>query len=479
MALPATSVWEVRGGAGNDTNGGGFDSTGSGTDYSQQDSKNSGGNNQSVTDLVTNGTTTVTSATASFTSAINGNIVYIQGGTGSITAGWYRLTYVNSTTCTTDRSTGLSAGTGATMNIGGALATPSQAHTNAVAGNIIYFKASANYTFTSTLSLSKDSRSTTPLKLIGYTSTRTDNGRATFTTATNSTPILSITGTCVNVEVDNISFTTTASVKDDCFKCGTTGYMFAFFNCVVDGFTTGFDSNSNNAQPLIIGNCEVKNCTTSGISNGSSTYIYDSYIHGNAIGMQNPSAAGSGGNNEFLVVNCIVASNTSQGMNMTAGSVNGSFCHVDVSYCSFYSNTGDHIKITVGGNAAGLAVRNTIFYGGSAYAINFTVASQYTMMYLRYNAFGSNSSGNYNNCPTGTGDVALSSNPFTNAGSGDFSLNSTAGGGAACKAAGFPGAMIGGGTGYVDIGALQHQDAGGGSSTIIAQNITTFVGALP
>jgi len=53
------------------------------------------------------------------------------------------------------------------------------------------------------------------------------------------------------------------------------------------------------------------------------------------------------------------------------------------------------------------------------------------------NAYGSNTNGARNGIPVGTNDVTLTANPFNNAGSGDFSLNGTAGGGAACKGAGF------------------------------------------
>lgn len=46
---------------------------------------------------------------------------------------------------------------------------------------------------------------------------------------------------------------------------------------------------------------------------------------------------------------------------------------------------------------------------------------------------------------------------FTNAAGGDFSIGSTS----PAKAAGYPGAFLGGSTGYLDIGAVQRQEAGG------------------
>lgn len=110
MPIGAACVWEVRT-TGNDTNGGGY--AGGGTDWSQQDAAQ-----YSVTDGVTAGTTTITSATANFGTDVVGNVMYVQGGSGSITAGWYQIvSRTNSTTIVVDRSTGLTAGTGVTPSV--------------------------------------------------------------------------------------------------------------------------------------------------------------------------------------------------------------------------------------------------------------------------------------------------------------------------------------------------------------------------
>jgi hypothetical protein len=64
--------------------------------------------------------------------------------------------------------------------------------------------------------------------------------------------------------------------------------------------------------------------------------------------------------------------------------------------------------------------------------------------------------GNYALIGPGANDVALTAKPFTNSAGGDFSLNSTAGGGAACKGVGWPGIFPGGTTtGNIDVGAVQ------------------------
>jgi hypothetical protein len=117
MALSLDTQWNVR------TDGSGHEwrrvrLRSCGTDYSRQAAANSVGSNISTTDAVAAGTTTITSATAAFTSAITGNIIYLQGGSGSLTAGWYQATYVSATSITVDRS--VASGTGITLNIGGA-----------------------------------------------------------------------------------------------------------------------------------------------------------------------------------------------------------------------------------------------------------------------------------------------------------------------------------------------------------------------
>ena len=90
MALAAACVWEVRT-TGASTNGGGFKTGASGTDWSQQATAQ-----YAVADGVTNGTTTITSATANFGTDVVGNLIYVSGGTGSITADWYEITATTS-----------------------------------------------------------------------------------------------------------------------------------------------------------------------------------------------------------------------------------------------------------------------------------------------------------------------------------------------------------------------------------------------
>ncbi len=200
--VSVNTVWEVRT-VGSDTNGAGFVAGSTGTDMSQFDNKNatacsscqSSTSNLSKADAVANGTTSITSGTAAFTSAITGNIVEFSGGTGSITAVWKQATFVNATTITLDTS--IAASTGMTINIGGALATITKALAVSTTSNIIFVKATATYTITAGMALANNMTPTNtapPNQLIGYTTSRTDAGRATIQFSTNSN-ITGIDGT--------------------------------------------------------------------------------------------------------------------------------------------------------------------------------------------------------------------------------------------------------------------------------------------
>lgn len=195
-AIPANSVWEVRT-TGSDTNGGAFVVGATGTDMSQFDNKNaasctlcqSATVNISVADGVTAGTTTITSLTANFSAAIVGNVIYVAGGTGTITGAWYEVaTFTNSTTVLVDRSTGLTTGTGVTVNIGGALATINQLATTLTAVATFpvkcFAKTGVGYTTATAIvlpSAGTPNGSGMNSELIGYTTTRGDGGMAVLT----------------------------------------------------------------------------------------------------------------------------------------------------------------------------------------------------------------------------------------------------------------------------------------------------------
>jgi hypothetical protein len=128
-------------------------------------------------------------------------------------------------------------------------------------------------------------------------------------------------------------------------------------------------------------------------------------------------------------------------------------------------NTGAGVLSDETTTAPVVVITDCILYGNGTYGVNFAYAASGTDLAIvsnDYNAYGSNTSGPRNGLSAGAHDVSLSADPFTNKAAGDYSLNTTAGGGAACRAAGYPGAFQGAlTTGYLDIGAAQSQAAGG------------------
>jgi hypothetical protein len=440
MPIASTAVWEVRPTVGSDTNGGGFDPAiaGAGTDYSQQNSSNSSGNNISTTDGVGNGTTTWTSATGNFTSEITGNIIYLAG--SGITADWYEATYINGTSVTLDRSPG--SGTGATMNIGGALATVSQGFANAQnLGSVtlapVYVKATGTYLVTSSLEPADNNEG--PVAIIGYTTTRGDNGQFTWTTATNSVPLVNFSSGA-NVIFQNIAFTTTAGTVSDCITNDGSGgpiYGLACINCSMTGFRYGINGNYNlgpyEFTGLVIDSCLITGCTI-GVNNSGSTIVLASLIYGNSshgFYCTNPHSFG------VFCERSVFYDNGGSGIFIDGGSTQ----FAAVINCACVSNTSDGLTVT--GQAPGLPITmwNTILVSNGGFGFNVP-GQGYGAGSIRNNAYYNNTSGAVSRpALSDAADITLTGSPFTNPSGGDFTLNSAAGAGGSCKAAAFPSSL--------------------------------------
>lgn len=463
MALPATAVWEVRPTNGSDTNGGGFVSGGTGTDWSQQNTAQ-----YSVTDAVTNGTTTITSATAAFGTDVVDNILYIQGGTAGITAGWYRITSrTNSTTIVVDRSTGLTAGTGATLRIGGALKTLTQAWASAVAataGMSFYVKAETTITLTSGLTAPSVTTQTT-----GYTTTRGDNGRVTL--QLSGTPLTAITvGTqfgLANFVVDGNSQTSSIGI-DATQTMGLSNVTVK--NCTSKGI--------NSTIAIMMEGCEVTNCsgTTAAVETSTSVIAHRCWIHGNT-------KSGIKGAASTAVIDSIIANNSgasSDGIEVSAGGVQM------VTGCVLYNNGRDGVRFSgTATQTVGDMVVDCIIAKNGAFGINLTTAgppgraASGDLMLAHHNAFWSNTSGATQNLTQDSTSLTLTGDPFnggsgntTDGSSNDFTLNNTAGAGADCRnvrsIGTFPTIT---GTGYGDIGVFRHQDPAGSAGMLFVPNL--------
>lgn len=455
-------VWEVRN-AGNDTNGGGFVAGSSGTDYSQQDNKNSGSNDKSTTDAVANGTTTITSATANFQTTIIGNIIYLAGGSGSLAGAWYFVSARgSSTSITVDRT--VAAGTGITMNIGGALKTIGVFSLVSSAGDKCFVKADGTYTPTASIALSTNSTppDQSPNVLVGYTTTRTDGGKVTVQATTNTgITIFNCTGTgwwIRNFILDCNNLGTSIGV--------TLGNYCNINNSVIKNFKTSGVKLGNTVTAVT--NCEItggaSGATAAIDTNSQSTCnIFGNYIHDNVCPGINNSLASNGNSITFNVI----ANNSgasSDGIMIDYG-------EPIILNNSIYNNGRDGIRMRQQYIMSNV-IKNNILVSNAGYGLNDPSTANPAMPNYDGNAYYNNTSGARHNMDDTTSsstntngvspytnvlDVTLTGVPFSNAGAGDFSLNDTAGQGAACKAAGTPGAFLGSATtGYLDMGAVQH-----------------------
>lgn len=443
MAVSNQTIWEVRSG-GNDTNGGGFVSGASGTDFSQQTAAQI-----SVTDAVAVGTTTVTSLTASFAASSVGNIIYLQGGTGSLAAGWYQVvSFTNSTTIVVDRN--VATGTGITLHLGGAFVTIQKGLDQLIDSQIVYVKA-ATYSISAVLTIPSITPSNYYTRIIGYTTTRGDNGQPTVsqTAAANG-----INMNQQGVSLQNFIFDGTTA--------GTIGINIGsqydtVSNCVAKNWTS-YGINLQSAATTTLYKCEITaNAGTYGLAIQSGEIAaYYCYIHNNT----NAGVFSSGGDIKF--VSCVIANNGGIGLD-------GDDIDLYVTNCLFYNNTGDGFKPSHPYSMAiGTVFTNCIFAKNGGYGINASSNGTPNNSYpwIQYNGFWNNTTAAVNNVTLDSTNVQISgtgstNDPFVNDGSQNWQLNNTAGAGALLRVTGFPGQLPGltTSTGYADIGPFQHQDS--------------------
>jgi parallel beta-helix repeat protein len=416
MALPAALIWEMRATGSADDNGGGFVVGGSGTDYSQQDSPQ-----VSVTDAVTNSSTTVTSATANFTSLMVDNLVQITEG-GQLR--WFRVVTRNSaTSITLDRAT-TSTGSGRTLKLGGAIKIASGGITfdgHLLPGHRVYGKGAFAQPSVNSPVLSSSGSIAQPIVFEGYSVTRGDGGRCTLT-GNSTLPPLIVSGSNIvlkNIICDGIGFGNTCLtlsgnriVADNCIaKSGTgtkilcSGASGRLFKCLADG-------NSQNGIPISV------------------TGANWALEHSEARSTANQDGIVINTNGQTVIENCISRNNFAAGMYVPGSG------GVTMRNNAFHGNANGVVFNNATDGMMNVTGRYNVFTSNSLHALWYFVGDVSTLTgsdaLMKSNFIGNFFHGNgdnYFNLPVGTGDVALSVNPFVDPSNGDFTFNSTAGGG--------------------------------------------------
>jgi hypothetical protein len=477
MAINNNTAWEVRPTTGNDTNGGGFVAGSTGTDWTQQAAPK-----YSVTDAVANGSGTITSATANFGADIVGNVVYLQGGTGSLAATWADVTARASATSITVNAT-IASGTGITLHAGGALKTLAQASLIYTTSNKVFFKAEATQQISAGITFANGpgpSGTTPPQRIIGYSATRGDGGQATIQLITN-TGLTAITITAVTYFENFII---------DCNGLAGSQGIFVnvalseVLNCKIMNYRSRGILVSGQGSRLI--SCEV----TGGISGAFDAVNYNApavdviwcWIHDNAckgVNMQN----GDGGS----VIRCLITNNTVAGSN---GIITGN--NPTITHCTIYGSGGD----AIGGVMSNAVIRGNILAGSGGYGINGS-ATWAARAPFDGNAFWSNALGSRNNIDdtatnpidgvapyTNVNDVLIpgtnpTNDPFISKATNDFRVNNIAGAGQLLRgtlaATYVPGAGL---ASYEDFGCYQHQEtavaAGGVNRSILPAGVSAL-----
>ena len=465
-ALSATVQWDVRT-TGSDSNSGGFDPAVSvpGTDYSQQNSPQI-----TYTDLVVGATTTTyTSVLNVVSSALPGNTLVVTGGTGC-TTGTYEVLSNATITATVDRSLGTAASV-CTAVLGGSKASYCSSYSGssctagglskAITGNTIWQKT-GSYVQSGTQNTTNAAGSALSITIEGYGSTHGDFGTApvwsqaspgaNYLTIQTSTPAGVLT--LVNIQI------TVGGIYTGAYLTGNE--LLSVYSCIFNVTGTGSALYIQNAgssiEAGIFSSSFVLASGANGINdlsgNGGVLVAKWNAFSGGAVGISDGNNSAS---QKWLLIGNSFYGNT-RGIYAQAGGV--AWLQLDSN--SFQSQTDENVYSN--GSPVWVTASNNAFYGGT-YGIRLV---GYTFAVAQSNAYGNLSTANYSGFVAGmnSSDIALTANPFTS--TSNFALNSTSGGGALLKGAGYPGATAAG-TGYIDVGALQSKGSSGGTASVFVQ----------
>lgn len=416
-------------------------------DYSQQ-----AASRFTYTDLSSTGTgLTASSAAFPFGKQYVGNSIVVTGGT-NFTMGRYVLASVAAGVGTFLGAANLHTAAGTDSDgagrMGGCLASPGLPGGIVVGSNRIYIKA-GTYSITSTTANISGGRyapsSISNLWVEGYSSVRGDLGTKPVLQASGiSTTTLftaSSDNATVNLEFDGANLTAIRG----CSLSNGTGQRLMARNCKNSGIAA---SNSG----LVISRCQATGCSTAGaglLGNNGGTVWVDCEAYANTVNGITP-ASGD------YFINCISYSNT-------GGTTNGFGSASRLLYlnCTSYGNGQDGFGVSTGSTAI-----NCIAESNGRYGINNGVAAECISL-VNFSSYLNSTAPTNGAFYQNINAIAGSGSFFVNAASGNFALNSTSGAGALLRGTGYPGVFPAGTTtGYLDIGAAQHQEVASGGETV-------------
>lgn len=402
--------------------------------------------------------------------------VFTDGATTPVFIG--AVTAVSSTTITvsTSQKSGTApttAGTGISINVGGAWAGPSGAVNfpfNFASGTMsstsdvvrVNLKNDQTYNITATL----DHQQIGPTFFQGYSSTFGDGGRATIDGGTTGASYILLTnangsGVDRNWIVDLIFQNNGATGSASGVQWGGGTRSGQVRVVVHDVRGSGFNGADQSIE------CEAYACNKSNTADigaflmSSNAVLVRCVAHDNT-GSNNDGFYTQGGG--ILMLNCVSDTNGRHGFfeqNITGAN--------RLIGCDLYNNGTDGYRHITSGCAAYLS--NCNFISNAGYGINVSTGTQTGVIHNC--GYYNNTLGAKNNVGRmfESGAVTYTGVPYVDAANGDFRLNNTANQGALARGTGRgnftqTSASYAGTVSYPDIGAAQHQDAGGGTTVI-------------
>ncbi len=398
----------------------------------------------SYTDMVIGATTTqFTSVLKPVGPNLVGNCISVTSGTG-FTVQVVQVSSVSGVTATCDKSLGTTASTGGNGGLGGSFATPGfaskQVNIASDNGCTVFLKYNASaYQASSTANAAAGRWSPgNGASLVGWNTTRTlnntDASRPTIQPSANSVQIITTPGVggttfFVNLVIDGNTHT-------GCIGLGTSASMLVQrckFLALAQGLVAGHLSTH-------VEDCEFNACTSFGLTASAAVVVLRSTAIACASGFDCQVS-------NCRLSYCTATGCTNPGFNLTSAVLD---------HCTAQGTTGGP-GFNLGNGLNVLS--NCLSYNNSTYG--FAQGAARVDHRLINCAGGANTTANYSTTFWASqvqGFVTLSADPFTNksASPPDLSLNATAGGGAACKAAGIATAPVGlAGTASPDIGSFQ------------------------
>lgn len=468
MALSALVTWEVRTGGSDTQCGGGFKTGASGTDYSVQDAAQFSG-----TDAVLGGGggTTLSSATHNFVAADVGNIIQITAGTG-FTVGFYEIISVAANVATLDRSAGTNGSTAGTWWEGGGLASIGKAASVCTLQQDVFLKSGAYNISSATANIAggcalfnTSSVDKVLQRVTGYNTTRThvnnDATRPVLTcTAGSFYNVIEAAGGPQNFVIRNIEVSGGAQGNITAFKIFGSFGGGRVHNCKASSCLEGFNLGGHTRAF----NCEATSVTSYGFLTTTASMVFGCYCH-------DGSGDGFVVGDDSLISHCIADTMTGKGFKDT------STAYVAFYHCTAYNNGSHGFEFSMGAGR-NQGAYNCIADSNGGWGFRGDTPSESCL--LINCAYRNNSSGNVDTTnitsPEENG-VLLTASPFVDGPNQNFALNNTASAGAACRAAAAPTTFLGSSTvSYLDIGAVQHQDAVAGpvGRSLIATRASTY-----